>query len=467
MPESMVVEIEVLEANAAAKLQNLAALIQNLTAKTQGLTSQVQQAVNAYSQMRIPGMGSGGGAGGGGGGSVPALPKNPFASGPAARLQAAMDNLAKAMAHGNAIQKFDAQSNYQRALKSFNSAQGAMSPAGSSFFSKIKAAVMSSRISMSSGGGLQVMPLVNKVLGAIAELGPAGMVVAAALAIVASAAIFAAYAIGKAVEAVKQFSSAMYTGGGTARETAALSANGAALGLSPTDMASMSRSFADGISHGGIGSAYAAKMGVTDYGTFDTTDKSAKFLHFMEGVTKLDNHGQNRSEALRALRSNGAEALAPSLDWTDKTKAMVKQLGNEQAKLYTPQAINSVKQYQIQMAMLQAKWDLMVIKIGISLVPAVNKLLDGLSRFLDWNVRMTNWLRHMFGMEPLGVAAGADAHAIALDRNTEATEENTRATRAGISGGGENARNAAPRGWTGGNVGNWAGEAAKMGAFAL
>lgn len=355
---------------------------------------------------------------------------------------------------------------------------------------RIGQAVMSSRIGM-SGGGLQLMPLVGRVLAVLGPVG-AGLAAAGGAALAAGKSLFDMAKA--AADAGTALNSIHLTSGGTAGESAQLSTYGKALGI---DLGAMSREFADTISKGGAGTVFAGNAGITDFGTFDTTNKANKLLKWLEHLQKLP-----EEEAIREARATHTEGLLPARQLSAQTNQNL--LVNDPAlksRILDPQFQKDALEFQVAMSRTGEAFGNLLNSAIKPFVPAITKFFDGLTDTLnrlassinDNGNRIKGTLEMIGGILEViygDPATGArdikdawkdlhtdpnkkksdDKQTSAQDRHTAAMEAHTLALKNGIFGGGERIRGAVPNKWTGmGRRGAqvWVNESSRLGAFAL
>lgn len=329
---------------------------------------------------------------------------------------------------------------------------------GGSFGQNLQRAIYSSRVGMNPNGGVSLMPLVGSLA---TLLGPEFAIVAlgaaAAMKTLSAAAEHAATTI-------MAFRGAYFTGGGTQSQTAQLAGIGAALGMSPGAVAGSARAFKDEISSNGIAMGAANRMGIHDYGVFDTTNATQKLIKAIDAL-----RGMTEQEAIRTARE--IPSLEPFLQTRDLDEKTWKELKRQFEGLATPEASANAMKLNLEMAKLNVE----MAKLGAKVLPWVTEGIKFINSILSPNPNGkpgAGFINSTPGFpgsdkfkskDPLRVDPLKDA----VDKNTAAVEGNTQAMN-GIYGGGSGVRGAIPSGWASGIQWNHLrGQAYNLGAFSV
>lgn len=378
--------------------------------------------------------------------------------GPAQKLTQALKQLTDAQRNGNVMQVFDAQYRAAKAQQAYKNAQKFLNPpAPPSLAQKLMSAVMSSRVGFGAGG-VQLMPLVNRILPLLGTQVVAATTVIGGLAAAAKA----------AADGLTSFRDAMLTSGGTRAETAQLGTLGGAIGLSDQQMARMAHSFSDSISQGGTAAGFAGRAGIYDIGIFGDTDKAKNLLKWAAALRQMSD-----AEATRAARATGTEDLLKFRDLSDSTFRQLYKDAIERAQEFSPERVREAAQFNAQMGRLQIAFsDLMVslsplIRLFAYLTEFVTFVVRSIESLFDFTDIIDTLNGDPGGKKRKAREAAQEKRESALDKNTAALKEAAAAMKAGIYGGGERARATMPGKLSGFNAHQYIGPAMAFGALSL
>lgn len=352
--------------------------------------------------------------------------------GTAQRLAVASLANQKAQAIGTDAQKQDAAYNLFRAKKAHQSAMASMRP-------------------------------VSRFSSAIASYAPE-------IAAFTSAVYLAKTAIETMADAINEFASNARTGGGTGAQTALATS----FGIS----GETARAIINSIATNPIAATYAAKVGVRDYGQFDSTNKTEKVLRLAEELRSLP-----YEDALRTARAigNGAEEILKYRNVSDATIKRLKQDAAIQESIYTPEQIRNAAEFSVSLGRVVDAFKAFMVSISGDILSSLTRLLNDIANALYMASLGARTLRlALETLFPGGKKSGDSMDKIRADfqnweqKKLEATKASTHATEAlnatlkdGIFGGGDRARGAIPAGWKGYNMDKWIGQSVSLGAFNL
>jgi hypothetical protein len=351
-----------------------------------------------------------------------------------------------------------------------------------SLMSRLGGVLSSSRFSMGGGGhGPKLMPLVGQTMKALApeigkiagglgnaaagllKFGEAGIIAYAAYKVLEAVIGPMAEAAAAAAKALTEFKNAMITSGGTAQETAALQGYGKIAGVS--DMAGLSRQFADRISNDGSAAAFANGAGIHDNGgAFSQMDK-AKNLEL--AIDHIISSSVSDAEAARFARVEGLEQFLQMRDLTDDMKNNFKESTKMAASIVTPEATHNAAAYNMELNRMGTEWDTLVTRMQAHFLPVITSLITLAANALhELNIALA-WMERMW-MRLMGVPDKPKTEEDAARKDhAAAMREHSAALKNGIYGGGESARGAIPSAWGGMNSKNWSGMASALGAMSL
>jgi hypothetical protein len=324
---------------------------------------------------------------------------------------------------------------------------------------RLQNAILSTRIGVGANG-LQIAPLVGRLLPLLGKFaGPIGIAAAALTTL--------AQITNQASENLREFRNAMLTGGGSATETAL----SRALGDSNGELA---REFARTISSGGIAASYAARAGISDPGgeLFGDVNKTKNLLKWAEALRKM-----SQVDAIRAARATGTEELLKTRDISKRAFEQLKQTAILQAQVNSPDKVRAAANFNAQLDRAKMNFESVTNIIGSHFMKAATPILQLVNGIAEAGIKIANSPLGkvlMNILNPLAGALGAVNDAMnppekenATKQNTEALRELAQVLRNGVYGGGERARSAIPRQWSGYNSDAWAREAMNLGAFTL
>lgn len=445
--------------------------------------------------IRLGGGGSGGAAGGGRGGAnsnaLPRIPSLPSWAKPSP-LQNSINNIQQAQQAGNA-QSMAAWN--ARILKALPVPQ--LPPAQKSLLQRLGNVAMSSRFSLGGGGG-QIMPLVGQTLKALgpeiaSAFGPAAVAalgpLAAGVAIAGTGLKLLFDAANTAAQSLTTFNQAMITSGGTASEQGRLNSLGGAIGLSPQDLAQMSRTLADRLATSGVAAGMGQKAGIVDSGNpFLQLDKAKAlgkaFDYIASSKTSLEN-------ATIAARAWGLESVLLARNLNEQTQQQLKNDGMISASIANPKTLQAATMFNAQVSRLKSGFQDITTVIGSEAMQALTPFIELAANGVKNLAIVLNLAKSFndFIMGPIRALteilvdlaslnftkAKADFNDILTGKFLkdpahdlkDAAASMLQATKQGMTGGGERARGALPSGWNGTNMNmSWgAADASRMGAF--
>jgi hypothetical protein len=265
-----------------------------------------------------------------------------------------------------------------------------------------------------------------------------------------------------------------YYGGGTPHETAQQAALGGFMGMSSSQIGQFAEQFGARLQQGGFGSAFMRANGVTDIGMY-TIDKSANLLKAVDLLT----HIKSNTEALVVARTLGLEPFLALRDtdqlYRERLMKSMQPLSDSDKR----EANDYTAQKQSLQNRLDASQNWMFTHVfgpmGRYFAGTVENALYPKSP-LDWLGNATSgglygqvkdWIQSQVG------GTGLDNNRQkALDENTEAIRNHTRALKDGTdwSGGSIGSRRfgATPKGWKYNQFENaLQGQALLLGAFSV
>ena len=416
--------------------------------------AQINQARAAMQQLNAANQaskGSGGSSGGSGGGSAAKPAQTAQQAYAAALRQQAQLNRAQAQA-------INSQIALNNALKRANGQN--QSP----FMKQLATAIFSTRVGFGPNG-ISVMPLVGQLFKLLGNLGPVGEAAAVAIAVLTAQIMFLAAAARTAIEHGTDFGRAYFSGGGTFKETQQLAGIGAATGYSASDMAGMARAYNESVKNNPVALNRAASHGYSpNYsGIYGDTDDTKRFLNALNDM--LDN--PNKAQARLAARGTPLENFG---NLTYASKDVQNQVKGYQSFVNSPEQLQKAADAQYKLNMTMAEFSRLMTSIGNSILPFVNanllifqsglKVLQGLFDELQIGIyNLMKWIHDKLGIGPnpdrpkdayddLARLKGEQQakHAEAMDRQTQAIENNTRALNEHrqVFGGGPNGNAAIP-----------------------
>lgn len=306
---------------------------------------------------------------------------------------------------------------------------------------QVKDAFLTSRVSVGAGGGLQFMPLVNRILPIFMRLNPVVSLATLTIGAMATAAK-------QAADGLNAFRAAQLTTAGTGEQTALLKA----LGIDPAS----ARNFGQKIAHDPMASGFAARMGIYNPGgeIFGNINVATNFIQAIEELRKMP-----RADAIRAARVMGTEEALRYLDVSRETWSQLKKDAEQTARIRNPQQMKSAAEFEVQMLRLNSAFDDLKIQLGVGVIPLIS---EG-TRILANSIR---WLNEVLGIDDK-MTRRKNPQVDALDRNTASLRELGTILKNGTYGGGDRARGAVPAGWTGMWYDKWSRNAIGLGAFEL
>ncbi len=381
------------------------------------------------------------------------------AAGPWSRLLQMHQQYAAALQSGDQLRIMDAQYRLAVATKAVQRAQGVINPQNS-MGQALKNLIFSTRVG-AGAGGLSVAPLVGRLLQFASHGGPAGM--AAAAVIMAVTAL--ASAAHKAAEFLNEVASARYVGGGTAAETGQAAAIGAAVGMSPGDMARAARQLADRLATDASAMALAGQHGIRDpLGNNPISGGLNKMRNLLKTIDAIANM-TSEADAMRLARATGLESFLGLRDLSSETR---RQVMAATAEMFGKDQQQAAAEYRAQTGLLALEMN----KLLIGLTPAVKDVADlarelgplvGLIMKLSLATMPLIWLFRILAAAVRALKAAwdkltgndkgtkKDGLKDAVDDNTDALNAATSTMRQ-IFGGGDRARGALPGNLRGQNM---------------
>jgi len=300
---------------------------------TQG-AAQAKQAAQAFQQLQASTKAirsRSGGTGGTGGAARSAQPRGPWNN-----LLQAQQKYATALTAGNPVNTFDA---YINMLKKQATLQRVMTQAtgnGNRFGKAMGNMIMSSRLGIGAGG-VSAMPLVSKLIPALAELGPAGIAAAAGVALLTVEIAL----MMKQMEYAISFANAQLQGGGSAGQTGRLIGAGAALGMSPQQMAQAANQYNQSLQNNPYAAARASQKGYTPnyVGPFGDTNDTKRFLKGLEDFM----HERNDHAARAMSMGTPLEGMGWVRNLSEKSK---QEVLHDQAFNQSPEQLRAAAEAQ-------------------------------------------------------------------------------------------------------------------------
>jgi hypothetical protein len=419
--------------------------------------------------------------------------------GPVMAQLKALSNVVKTIGGGSGgagnSNPFKLNQQYNNALSSYYRAASAQArfmkqnspvqqPQGGGFISQLGRVIASSRIG--ANGGL--MPLVGqlaRLLGPVGTLGLAVIDVTKHLFDLAK----------QASETGNAFAEARGVSGGTVGQTGQLGAFGAAMGISPQEMAGLSRGLNQSITRTGNGMIGAGMTGVHgDFLPLGAGNSSETAIRVIEGLRRLnDSQGFQKAAEAAQLMGPEAEKLLYTVHLTQDTVNALKRDGEELSRIYGEGFQNKSAEFTTSLNRFQESFKALgAVSIEPFLLPFAeftNEMTDLVQLGSDlkiFNGTLSNFTEnlHLLG-SPLtflsellkhfrggGKTQAQKDQENALNRNSEAVNRNTDSKRDGSFGGGPRMEHAFPRSWKSAAAWRVQGdqmraEARRMGAFGV
>jgi hypothetical protein len=196
---------------------------------------------------------------------------------------------------------------------------------------KLQQAFMTSRVGVGGSGGMQIMPLMSKLMALLPpQIQAAAMAIGAVVAV--SKAMFdLAEKTAQMGLAFDKLSLALGSSGAT---SAAVGAMGGAMGMSPESMAGIAEGINSKISSDSMARAVAARMGVQSIGGFyGQQDYGKQLLSVVDGLRSIS----NRAERVQAARAMGATGLLGLAELSKGQFAKTQTDGALSSKIMTPE----------------------------------------------------------------------------------------------------------------------------------
>lgn len=264
-------------------------------------------------------------------------------------------------------------------------------------------------------------------------------------------------AIKSIASAANSFWDSKIKSGGTNAETGLLRGLGYATN---TDMAALSRQFAERITAPGPAAAFARRAGIDDTpGPYGQIDKAANLLKAADYIhyTKSDD------EAQRFARVEGLENLLKLRPLSDAVYEDFKKSAALTGNMFDP---SKVAKYNLEIARYDMAMDHLKLALAEHFLPAATALIEDAATFLDTFNKGIDKLTELWNkLTGHGDDGAQQRQTNAEEQHTEAMREHAKALRAGTYGGGPNARAAIPPAWTGQNVRVWDGQARALGSM--
>lgn len=310
--------------------------------------------------------------------------------GPLSDVTAAMKRFQTAQSTGVGV--FDAQVNL---LRKQSALQRAMSQVNAGPFDKfaksLTGIVYSTRVGVGSGG-LQVMPLIGKVVGSIGELGPEMLALAAALAILAAAAAITVTVIEAGMKYGVAFGQAQFSGGGSAAATAQLGAFGAMAGMGIGQISGLGKSYNQYLMTNPLGAAAAQGRGqgpnyVGAFGNIDDTDR------LIDGLRNI-----LFNPSTEAVRRQNYGGPLEQFEWMRNASPDVKNKFFQQEQFeQSPEQLQRTANAQIELNIALANLSQVAVK---------------LSEGVDWDAVNTGLSLVGDALKDIAIAAPSAANAI-------------------------------------------------------
>jgi hypothetical protein len=295
--------------------------------------------------------------------------------------------------------------------------------------SPVMRAVMSSRLGIGQGG-FSAMPLVSQLLPALASAGPAGLAAAAALAAVAAAATVAS----KSLSIIGDMTDIKYGSMATGRSMGALSGL-KAMGF---DVSGDAHALQGMFDSSGAARAAGASVGINTvggpFGNYNVGDKLADAIK--RGI--IDAPTQSRAE--RFAVATGTEKY---LNLRDMSPAIRDQLLKGMSGADSPENRRLAADFHGQVGIAQNKFNDLMLKLGVVILPVVNDAMDKVTKGLDnFNsmIEASPLYQIYKHFNPDKPAEKKDTLKDAVDENTRALRQNTETL-----GGGQRAQGAIPK----------------------
>lgn len=321
-------------------------------------------------------------------------------------------------------------------------------------------AIKTSRVSIGRSG-VQIEPLVNKLIPVFTKMNPAAVAVVTALGLLGRAANEAAGQIGRLRDA-------QITGGGTARDTGRLKSFGGAIGLSEEEMADEARQFQEKTASDGAAASYASNAGIHSIpGPYGKLNAAEDLIKWIEHLRKLP-----ENEAKRAARATGTERFMKFRDISEGTWQGLKRDGEGWARSLTPENTRGAADHEANASRLKGNAERAGSSIGRWIMgffdPVLGWLADSAGRAAD---TLEGYGAGMFDPKQAKAkptpGVNSDPKLDAMRQNTEAIQGLSRALKEGAWLGGKQVSGAVPGAWTLGTAGVWGSMAPSLGAFKL
>lgn len=329
-----------------------------------------------------------------------------------------------------------------------------------SFGQRLNTFIRSTRFGGGGAGGLS--PLVGRAMDLFGGGGIGGAAGAAGAAIMGLAA-----ACKIASDRLMDLAGARNFGGGSVASANKAARIGSIVGMSGTDMGQMAQSVMGNIADGGTAATYAMRYGVRAVpGMGDSSNKMDRFLNLVKGIAE----DPNEEMARRTAQGLGMEQFLGLRDLSPETRQRIFKKMKDGPN---QDDVKVAAEFNAQLKLIGDSFKNIAVKFAKPFIDILSSILGFISRIVDFVA--DNWNGGKHAMQPPQVARAIEeaekSQKSAIDRNTDALNENTNAVKlqAGVHGGGERARNAVPAAWS--NIEHqrryMKAQAAAMGAFAF
>lgn len=340
----------------------------------------------------------------------------------------------------------------------------AKAKADGAFGKAVKNALFTTRFTPNAQGGISFAPLVGRVMGVLGKMGPLGI----ALGVITSAFMVLHSVVNAAAQKMNELTRARFTGGGSYKDVGRAAGLAAVLGVSPGEVASMARGFADTLAEGGAGTAFGHRYGIRDpWGSSPYGGDVNKFTNLFkaaEAIMKIP----DEETAIRTARSFGPE-MEKLLDLRILPEKERQEALRTQNEMFGPQQALAAMRYRIAMGNLSNSMS----ELQMAVVPLIDAFTGAIA-LLKYTIKnvfgpLAKWTYQLFGpkQDKTKEDSSTKKHIDAMDRNTEAILGQITAMRQ-IFGGGARASGALPINLRGQTLSDaLRNDAIKLGAFSL
>lgn len=409
---------------------------------------------------------------------LPAGPRLTTAAGPAARLQAAQQQLQQAQAGNDPNALFDAQFRVARAQQAYARAQNVVNPQPPSFWQRFMEFAGTSRFNLGRVGGVEISPLVNRLGQLVAPRAAAGGLAGGAAGAVAGGLAGGAAGAGvglalvgsfvlataavktladittAAAERLQDLARVSTETGGTMREVAQLQA----LGVGGAQGAQLANSLRERLASDPRALLGSAQLGMAPSPNILTgsQDNARVLRDHLLALRQV----RNAEEQLRLARMLGLESALDLLRVSDRAFAAQLRDADTQARIADPQATQQARDFGAEISRIGQTAQMVGNALGKPFLEAGTVIAGFIADNLLVLAENLNTFAPVFKfvidtlMLPLRMVADLTRFLTAgdhnqdlrdaQDANTKALQANTAAIREGQFGPGSRGRNAVP-----------------------